>query len=41
MTEYHKPGYWKEWYWNKGGRDKVQASRKKRSELTFKHEKFE
>ena len=27
--EYHKPGYWKEWYWNKGGRDKVQSKRKK------------
>ena len=33
MKEYHKPGYWKDWYWNKGGRDKVQANRKKRSEL--------
>ena len=41
MKEYHKPGYWKDWYWNKGGRDKVQANRKKRSELTFKHKKFE
>ena len=20
--------YWKDWYWNKGGRDKVQYSRK-------------
>ena len=20
-------GYWKDWYWNKGGREKVQASR--------------
>lgn len=34
-------GYANGWYWNKGGRDKVQANRKKRSELTFKHEKFE
>jgi len=25
--DYHKPGYWKEWYWNKGGRTKVQAKR--------------
>jgi hypothetical protein len=24
----HRPGYWKDWYWNKGGRDKVQHSRK-------------
>lgn len=22
-----KPGYWKDWYWNKGGREKVQAKR--------------
>ena len=21
-------GYWKDWYWNRGGRDKVQARRK-------------
>lgn len=28
MKDYHKPGYWKDWYWNKGGRDKVQYSRK-------------
>lgn len=27
MKDYHKPGYWKEWYWNKGGREKVQAKR--------------
>lgn len=26
--DYHKEGYWKDWYWNKGGRDKVQAKRK-------------
>jgi len=25
--DYHKPGYWKDWYWNKGGREKVQATR--------------
>ena len=27
----HKWGtaeYWKDWYWNKGGREKVQAKRK-------------
>lgn len=28
MKDYHKPGYWKDWYWNKGGREKVQQSRK-------------
>jgi hypothetical protein len=28
MKDYHKPGYWKDWYWNKGGREKVQAKRK-------------
>lgn len=28
MKDYHAPGYWKDWYWNKGGRDKVQYSRK-------------
>ena len=27
QKDYHKPGYWKDWYWNKGGRDKVQARR--------------
>lgn len=26
----HKPGYWKDWYWNKGGREKVQQKRKLR-----------
>lgn len=25
--DYHKAGYWKDWYWNKGGRDKVQKHR--------------
>ena len=25
--DYHKPGYWKDWYWNKGGREKVQEKR--------------
>jgi hypothetical protein len=24
----HREGYWKDWYWNKGGREKVQAKRK-------------
>ena len=27
MKDYHKPGYWKDWYWNRGGREKVQESR--------------
>ena len=27
QKDYHKPGYWKDWYWNKGGREKVQAKR--------------
>ena len=30
MKDYHKPGYWKDWYNNKGGREKVKASIKKR-----------
>ena len=38
-------GYWKDWYWNKGGRDKVQARRQrveyKQHDLTFKHQKFD
>ena len=28
MKNYQKPGYWKDWYWNKGGKEKVQHSRK-------------
>jgi hypothetical protein len=28
MKDYHKPGYWKDWYWNKGGKEKVQYSKK-------------
>ena len=27
QKDYHKPGYWKDWYWNRGGREKVQAKR--------------
>lgn len=27
QKDYHKPGYWKDWYWNKGGREKVQEKR--------------
>lgn len=40
--DYHKEGYWKEWYWNKGGRDKVQARRKAKTDPTTikKHIKF-
>ena len=30
--DYHKPGYWKDWYWNKGGREKIL---KRRKELGF------
>lgn len=26
--DYHKPGYWKNWYWHKGGREKVNLSKK-------------
>ena len=26
--KYSEPGYWRDWYWNRGGREKVQASRK-------------
>ena len=24
---YKDPGYWRDWYWNRGGREKVQARR--------------
>lgn len=30
--DYHEPGYWKDWYWNKGGREKIL---KRRKELGF------
>ena len=30
QKDYHKEGYWKDWYWNKGGREKVKASIRKR-----------
>jgi len=33
--------YWMDWYWNKGGREKVQERRKERGKLNFKHRKFE
>ena len=26
--KYNEPGYWRDWYWNRGGREKVQYSRK-------------
>lgn len=40
--DYHKSGYWKEWYWGKGGRDKVQTRRKaaKDTSTIKKHIKF-
>ena len=31
--------YWKDWYWNRGGRDKVQERRKIRRETIKKHVK--
>lgn len=34
----HKPGYWKDWYWNKGGREKVQSARKLREYLKLKQQ---
>ena len=33
--------YWMDWYWNRGGREKVQARRKTQKEIIFKHEKFD
>jgi hypothetical protein len=36
------PEYWRDWYWNRGGRDKVQASRKNKPVRPIKkHIKFE
>ena len=40
MKDYHKPGYWKNWYWNKGGREKVQAKRKQHGFVGFKKVKW-
>jgi len=37
-----KPGtkeYWKDWYWNRGGREKVQARRYIREYERFKQQK--
>lgn len=28
MKNSNDPNYWRDWYWNRGGREKVQASRK-------------
>ena len=39
MKDYHKPGYWKDWYWNKGGRGKVQYSRKVTQPLKYEQNK--
>ena len=33
--------YWMDWYWNRGGRDKVQARRLAAKEITFKHQKLD
>ena len=32
--------YWKKWYWNKGGRDKVQQSRKVTQPKRYNNEKY-
>ena len=34
------PGYWKDWYWNKGGRERIQAKRKKHGFIGFKKVKW-
>lgn len=34
-----KPGYWKDWYWNRGGREKVQARRYIREYERMKEQK--
>ena len=31
--------YWKDWYWNKGGRDRVQFSRKVTQPKKYKQNK--
>ena len=36
MKDYHKAGYWNDWYWNKGGREKVQYSRKVKQPIDYK-----
>ena len=38
QKEYHKKGYWKDWYWNKGGRERVQAQRKVTEYIRYKKE---
>ena len=42
MKDYHKPGYWKDWYWNKGGREKVNLSKKVNQVLNkYNQEKYD
>ena len=36
-----KKDYWKDWYWNKGGREKVQHSRKETQPLNYNKKKNE
>ena len=38
QKDYHKQGYWKDWYWNKGGREKIQAQRKITEYVRYKKE---
>ena len=38
MTLYMN-SYWKDWYWNKGGREKVQHSRKVSQPLRYEENK--
>jgi len=39
--KWNEPGYWKYWYWNRGGRDKVQATRKVAEYKRYLREKGE
>lgn len=39
--KYTDKGYWKDWYWNKGGRAKVQHSRKVTQPLNYQLKKKE
>lgn len=36
MKDYHKPGYWKDWYWNKGGRNRILPTRAIRDYENYK-----
>lgn len=38
MKKTSRAEYWKNWYWNKGGREKVQATRKIREYNRYKEE---